>query len=101
VDHNSKDYSWAWVTADRKLTDRESELVAAYLVCSAASTGSVIYDGSDTGGDKVIGLEGALAITWGFTPPVPIYCRKGIFVDVGTNVTGILVQWRNLEELAT
>ena len=96
----SKDYSWAWVTGDRKLTDQKSELVAAYLVVSAASTDSAIYNGSDTSGDKILALESAAITNLPFEPPVPIYCGKGIFVDVGTNVTGILVIWRNLEQPA-
>ena len=92
-----KKYLWAWLTVDTKLTDHEAELVAAYLVVSAASTDSVIYSGVDTAGDKVLALESAVATTLPIVPPVPIYCRKGIFVDVGTSVTGILIQWRNLE----
>jgi hypothetical protein len=96
VNGDSKKYSWAWVTGDRKLTDRECELVAAYLVVSAASTDSHLYNGIDTNGDKIVTLEAAVATTQPFEPPVPIYCSKGIFVDVGTSVTGILVIWRNL-----
>ena len=98
---NSKDYSWAWVTGDRKLTDQVSELIAAYLVVSAASTDSAIYNGSDTSGDKILALESAAITNLPFEPPVPIYCSKGLFVDVGTSVTGILVLWRNLEQPAS
>jgi hypothetical protein len=101
VDGDSKAYSWAWVTGDRKLTDRESELVAAYLVVSAASTDSAIYNGADTSGDKILDLKSAAITNLAFEPPVPIYCSKGIFVDVGTNVSGILVLWRNLEPPAS
>jgi hypothetical protein len=100
MDCRSKEYSWAWVTGDRKLTDRPAELVAAYLVVSAASIDSAIYNGSDTSGDKILALESAAVTNLAFEPPVPIYCSKGIFVDIGTAVTGILVQWRNLEEPA-
>jgi hypothetical protein len=97
----SKEYSWAWVTADMKLTDQTAELVSAHLVVSAASTDSAIYNGADTNGDKILALASAAVTTLPITPPVPIYCSKGLFVDVGTNVTGILVQWRNLEEQPT
>jgi hypothetical protein len=92
----SKAYSWAWVTEDRKLTDRECELISAHLVVSAASTDSALYNGPDANGDKIIALEAAAATLKSFNPRVPIYCNKGLFVDVGTSVTGILVQWRNL-----
>lgn len=98
MDGESKKYSWTWVTGDQKLADRPCELVAAYLVVSAASTDSAIYNGVDTNGDKVLALESAAVTTLPIVPPVPIYCRKGLFVDVGTSVTGILVQWRILED---
>jgi hypothetical protein len=98
VDCLSKLFSWAWVTGDRQLTDRPAELVYANLVVSAASTDSAIYNGADANGDLIIALESAAVTNKAFSPRVPIYCNKGIFVDVGTNVTGILVIWRNLEE---
>lgn len=92
----SKEYSWAWVTADMKLTDQTAELVSAHLVVSAASTDSAIYNGADTSGQKILPMASQSVTNLPFNPPVPIFCEKGIFVDVGTNVTGILVQWRNL-----
>jgi len=97
----SKKYNWAWVTVDTCLTQRPCELVYANLVVSAASTDSYLYDGADTNGDKIVPLKSAAVTNMEFRPMVPIYCKKGLFVDVGTSVTGILVQWRNLEEQST
>lgn len=31
-----------------------------------------------------------------FSPKEPVYCRRGLYVDVGTSVSGIFVQWREL-----
>jgi len=92
----SKEYSWAWVTADRLLTNLECELVWAYLVPSAATTDTVLYDGVNTTGDPIVTLESAAVTGHKFSPKEPVYCRKGLYVDVGTNVTGVFVQWRNL-----
>jgi len=93
---DSKAYSWAWVTADRLLTDKECELVYAYLVPSAATTNSVLYNGTNTGGDPIVTLESAVVTGHKFAPPVPVYCPRGLYADVGTSVTGIFVMWRNL-----
>ncbi len=93
---DSRSYSWAWVTSDQLLTEKPAELVSATLVPSAATTDSAIYNGRNASGDKVIGLKRATVDNLDFAPPVPIYCDKGIYVDVGTSVTGILVQWRAL-----
>ena len=92
----SIEHSWAWVTGDRLLSHGACELLFAYLVVAAASTDSHIYDGENTTGDKIVTLESAAVTGHPFKPPLPIYCRKGLYVDVGTNVTGIFVQWREL-----
>lgn len=92
----SKEYSWAWVTVDKFLSHGPCELCYAYLVPSAATTDSHIYDGESTKGDKIVTLESAAANPRPFSPKVPVYCRKGLYVDVGTSVTGIFVQWREL-----
>lgn len=93
---DSKELSWAWVTADQLLSHGPCELLFAYLVVSAGSTDTHLYDGEGALGDKIVTLESAAVTGQPFKPPEPIYCRRGLYVDVGTNVTGILVQWREL-----
>jgi len=92
----SKEISWAYVTADRVLSHGPCELLYAYLVVSAASTDSALYNGENTSGDKIADLKSAAVTGHELKPPAPIYCDKGLYVDVGTNVTGILVQWRHV-----
>lgn len=93
---DSQEYSWAWVTADQLLSRGPCELVSAYLVVSAASTDTHLYDGENTSGDLIATLESAAVTGHPFAPLVPIYCRRGLYVDIGTSVTGCLVQWREL-----
>lgn len=93
---DSKECSWAYVTGDQLLAKNECELIYAYLVCSAATTDSALYDGEDTTGTKIIDFKSAAVTGHEFSPPVPVYCRKGLYVDIGTSVSGIFIQWRNL-----
>lgn len=92
----SKEYSWAWVTADQLLSHGPCELLFAYLVVSAGSTDSHLYNGESAAEEKIVTLESAAVTGHEFKPPVPVYCSKGLYVDVGTVVTGIFVMWRNL-----
>ncbi len=92
----SKDISWAWVTADRALSKQKCELIYAHVANTGATTDSVIYDGVDANGKKIVQLYNAAATGLNFNPPLPVFCENGLFVDVGSNITGILVQWRNL-----
>lgn len=93
---DSKEYSWAWVTTDRVLSHGPCELVFAYLVVSASSTDTYLYNGENTTGDKIVTLESNSARGHAFSPKVPVYCMKGLYVDIGTSVTGVFVQWREL-----
>lgn len=93
---DSKEYSWAWVTSDRQLSDGPCELLMVVLVPSATTIDTVIYNGDNTTGDKILQFNITVVLNWGFIPPVPIYCDKGLYIDIGTNVTGVLVQWREL-----
>jgi hypothetical protein len=92
----SKEYSWAWVTGDRLLTDKPCELVYAHLVPSAASTGTILYNGTGAKGDEVINLVAAGAGGVEFSPPVPVYCEKGLYLVAGSAFTGCFVMWRHL-----
>jgi hypothetical protein len=92
----SKEYSWAWVTADRILTEGECELVYAYLVPSGAETDTHLRNGVDANADIVVTLKAATVTDKAFSPKVPVYCRKGLFADIGSATSGLFVQWRNL-----
>lgn len=92
----SKKFSYKFVTADEKLYAGECELIYACLVPTGSTTNTHIYNGVDTSGDKVITLHSATARMMPFSPKVPVYCRKGLYIDVGSSVTGVFVQWREL-----
>lgn len=92
----SKEFSWAWVTADRLLSHGACELLFALLTSSASAGSATIYDGESTSGDKIVTLEAGAAVSRHFNPAKPVYCRRGLYVDVDTNVTGVFVQWREL-----
>jgi len=97
MEQDSRLYSWAWVTGDQVLSHKRCELIFAYCCPSAASCNATIYNGENDQGDPIFGFVGSTKDNIPFAPPVPVYCRRGLFVDVGSNVTGILVQWRELE----
>lgn len=92
----SKEYSWAYVTSSRLLSDGPCELVYAYLVPSTATTDTVLYNGRNTSGEVIVTLKAAVITGHRFTPRVPVYCDKGIYVSLSANASGIFVQWRNL-----
>lgn len=93
---DSKEYSWAWVTEDRLLSRGPCELVSA-IGTSSSGTGTFnIYNGESVGGNLVARVEVDTGHSSGLVPPVPVYCNRGLFIDVYEKCHGILVQWREL-----
>lgn len=92
----SKEYSWAWVTADRKLYQGECELIFAHMAVSGAETDTHLRNGVDANADVIVTLKSVVVTGLSFNPPVPVYCSKGLFADIGSATGGLFVQWRNL-----
>lgn len=96
METSSKDYGWRWITADAVLTSVPCELEAACIVTSAAATDTHLYSGENVRGDKIVTMATGDAGMFWFDPPQPVYCRRGLYADVGSNVIGLFVQWRDL-----
>lgn len=93
----SKEYSWEWVTADRLLSHGPCELIYALLSLRGAGS-ATIYDGESTSGNVVAILQDPVGgEVVHLVPPQPLFCPRGLYVDVGSHVDGVLVQWRELK----
>jgi len=91
---DSKEYSWKWVTADELLSHGACELVYAFITPSDPEAEVYIYDGENTNGRKIFRFVTANQNNRVFNPPVPVYCRRGLYVDITKGTEGIFVQWR-------
>ncbi len=92
----SSEWGWSYVTADQLLTKEPCEVAYAQLVPSGAVTDTYLYHGANTNGEKIIALVSAAVTGHEFRPAVPVFCRRGLYVDIGSNTTGVFVQWRNV-----
>lgn len=92
----SKEYSWAWVTNSRLLSHGACELLYAFITPSKSEAEVYLYEGESTGGNKIFRFVTASKGTRVFSPKAPVYCRKGLYVDIGKGTEGVFVQWREL-----
>jgi len=92
----SKEYSWARVTADRLLSHGPCELVYAHLEAGAAADYATLYNEENTSGDVITVIRAAAATSRPFSPKVPVYCRKGLYITLSTATAIVFVQWREL-----
>lgn len=92
----SKEYSWKWLTADELLSHGACEL--CQIVFSGSTKGSQVtpYDGENTLGKKIGIFEAQASPSLPIRFDPPIYCRRGLYIDVGSYFNGVLVVWREL-----
>jgi len=94
---DSKEYSWKWVTADELLSQGACELLCACAYSSGnAIENTALYDGENATGTLIVNFNSGLKGRVPLSPKVPIYCRNGLYVDIGENTEGVFVQWREL-----
>lgn len=92
----SKEISWKWITADELLSHGPCELIFIMLTSAASAARATIYDGENISGTVIAILEATTNISQQMHFSVPVYCRRGLYIDVDTNATGCFVQWREL-----
>jgi len=97
MDHlDSINYSWKYVTGDEQLSTGACELVYARLTPAAKAGSAILYNGENDQGDKIVELNTADLHNCECSPPVPVYCRRGLYVGSVTTVDGILIIWREI-----
>lgn len=86
--------AWEWITADRLLSNSPCYLVSAHFQAAAAGVGNTsIVNGQDTGGEVVFTFVAAASTGRALDLKVPLWLSKGLFIDVGANTQGVLVQY--------
>ena len=93
----SKDYSWAWVTTDRCLSNGPCELLYAQAVSDGGEIkDTILYDGENTNGELLANLQKGKEGNITLSPKVPVYCHRGLYALIGSSTEGVFVQWREL-----
>jgi hypothetical protein len=83
------------VTADRLLFYGKGEWGAFVLLTSADEGDVTVYDGLDAqSGKQLAKLQAGDSAPLPFTFPEPVPVDRGLYVDVGSNVTSILMVYR-------
>jgi hypothetical protein len=83
---------WRRLTADAEVYPGPVLLAGVVLLASVAGGDVTIYDGADpTSGDKLFTLKADANISLPVVFPWPVRCEKGLYVDIGSNITEVTV----------
>jgi hypothetical protein len=85
---------WSNVTADALITTHPALFHGVTLLTSAAAGDVTVYEGQDAVSGRKIGtFKAAANISWSVRFQPPLKCDRGIYIDVGSNVTEAIVHW--------
>jgi len=89
-----KECSHMRVTADTLINPGPAYVIAVHLVAAAGGAATaLIYNGHGTGGEAKIDLSAPPSSSDPRLFWPPLYFDKGIYIDVGSNVTSVLIQY--------
>ena len=87
-----------WVTFDQRVEIGKCYLVDALIVASSVGAATTdLYDGDNTTGRKFFVLSAPASTMSHMDPKEDILLENGLYVDVGSNVIGVLIQTRGEE----
>lgn len=85
---------WERRTKDGFVTPGPVNLTEIVLLASSAGGDASLYDGRDSGSGDLIGtFKGAANVSLPIPFDPPIHCANGIYLDVGTSITEVLILW--------
>jgi hypothetical protein len=82
------------MTADGQAYGKPAFLYAAHLTANTSGAATAtIKDGHSTAGEVKVDLAALTSSKDNRNFDPPIYCKRGIYVDVGENVTSVIVHF--------
>ena len=95
-----KKFSNRRLIASGQVNDLETILFSAHLVADSGGTATaIIYDGQSASDKPIVDLSAPLSsVDRRFFIP-PLYFSRGLYVDFGSHVTSVLLQFRQTRDL--
>lgn len=88
---------WTYTAVDRIITTHPALLLGVIVLASAGGGDVTVYEGQDaTTGQKIGTFEGANNITNSMMFGPGLDCGRGIYVDIGSSISGVIVIWSPL-----
>jgi len=88
-----------WITKSETLTPLPCELIYAQAVSDGGEIkDTVIYDGENTRGEIILNCQMGTNGNITLSPPEPIKCRHGLYVNFGSSTEGVLMMWREYSD---
>lgn len=97
---NMHGLGWQRTTVDRVIVAGAAILHRILLLVSVTGGDATLYEGQDPTSGRVIARCEAIADETRVIEFGGLYCPRGIYVDIGSNVTEVTVIYEPVEEVA-
>ncbi len=85
--------AWTNITDNARITTHAAKLHGLVILASTTGGDVTVYAGQDDGGRKIGRFEGVADHSRPINFRPPLECESGIYVDVGSSITEVLVLW--------
>ncbi|GAH98244.1 unnamed protein product, partial [marine sediment metagenome] len=92
-------HGWQYITADRIVNEGETLLYQILINASADGGDISVYEGLDAQSGRLVGTFVSLQNHMSSINFHGIFLDRGLFIDVGTSITGVLVIYDTLREV--
>lgn len=93
---DSKDYSWGYFTQSGVIAEGECDLIYAAVTPRKQDGECTLYRGTSANGTKIVEITFGNETLTEFSPRKPVHCYNGLYLLVGSNFSGVLIQWKYL-----
>jgi len=91
-------YKSSWITFSQAVEKTKCQLVDATIVATSAGAAAAnIYDGPNATGKKIGQLATPASDMRELSPRQPIDLENGLYIELGSNVAGVLIVSRIVE----
>jgi len=88
-------YIWTRVETDQVISKIPCNISCIVITPDSSSNDADVtfYEGESSNDPMVFTLRSGAGVSGQWVFPVPLYMRRGFYVDIGKNVTEVLIQW--------
>jgi len=90
---------WENYAADAIVHQGPCLLYGVVVLASAAGGDATLYEGQDASSGRKIGVfKGGANLSLPIMLPKPLYAARGLYLDVGTSITEVLIGFEPVDE---
>lgn len=90
--------NWVYVTSDQVISTKPVRIFSVMVTPGSGNADITLYDGEGTGDPEISCIKTLQYLTFLYNLEPGLVTHRGLYVDVGSNVDNVLIQFEQLDE---